>query len=67
MPRKGVRKDNMTFRITPDARAWITEQAREQGITDAAMIRRLLTYASGHMLPGWRPAGETLEKRRPGT
>ena len=67
MPRKGVRKDSVTFRINPDARRWITVQAREREITDGAMIRRMLSYASAHMPSGYRPAGETLEKRRPGT
>lgn len=67
MPRKGARKGNMTLRIAPDARAWITDQAREREITDGAMIRRMLSYASAHMPGGYRPAGETLEKRRPGT
>ena len=67
MPRKGVRKGNMTLRITPDARTWVAGLARAEGITDGAMIRRMLTYASAHMPSGYRPAGETLEKRRAGT
>jgi len=67
MPRKGVPKDSVTFRMAPGARAWVAGLARAEGITDGAMIRRMLTFASINMPSGYRPPGETLEKRRPGT
>jgi len=59
--------DSVTFRITPDARSWITGRARERDITDGAMLRRMLTYAAAHMPDDYRPARETPEKRRPST
>ncbi len=67
MPRAGARMDSVTFRITPDARAWITGQARERDITDGEMLRWMLTYAAAHMPGDYRPERVTPEKRRPGT
>ena len=70
MPRTGTPKGSVTFRITPDARKWIADQARqrgEHGITDGEMVRWMLTYAAAHMPGDYRPDRATPEKRRPGT
>jgi len=58
---------SVTFRILPATRGWVTDRARELGITDGAMVRRMLTYAAAHMPVDYRPAGPAPEKRRPGT